>query len=113
MNDDIQAPQYVKDVHPFAKIPALRDGPVKVLESRAICKYLVAKYAPEDSELLLPTQPVDVAAFEQAMSLDYSYFDPNVAKFAYEKIFKKCVKFFSVPALRSTQSDQFQDDGPR
>jgi glutathione S-transferase len=53
--------------HPFGKIPYLEDGEgdevVRVAESRAICRYLVAKYAGSDTALM-PSRG-DLRAFAQ------------------------------------------------
>ena len=35
---------YIRDVHPLERVPVLRDGPVKIFESHAICMYLADKY---------------------------------------------------------------------
>ncbi|KAK7699683.1 hypothetical protein SLS64_011456 [Diaporthe eres] len=80
--------QYIANLHPFGRIPALQDGDLILFESRAICRYLVAKYAKDDSTLRVPTQPTEVARFEQLASVEYSYFDPPVTQLAYEKLFK-------------------------
>ena len=87
--DFLEDPAYTQVFHPFGRIPALQDGSNRIFESKAICRYLVAKYAPDDSELSLPKEARDVGAFEQAASVEFSYFDPNVTKLAYEKLFKK------------------------
>ena len=60
----------------------------KLFESRAICRYLLAKYK---SPLALPHDLVDLGLFEQADSVGYSYFDPAIENLAYESIFKRCV----------------------
>lgn len=60
----------------------------KLFESRAICRYLLAKY---DSTLALPNNAEDLGIFEQADSVGYSYFDPAIVDLAYETIFKRCV----------------------
>lgn len=69
----------------------MQDGDLTVFESRAICRYLVAKYAKNGSTLRVPTQPAEVARFEQLASVEYSYFDPPVTQLAYEKLFKMYV----------------------
>lgn len=84
----MQDKQYIAKFHPFGRIPALQDGDLIVFESRAICRYLVAKYAKDDSTLRLPTHPAKLAHFEQLASVEYSYFDPAVTQLAYEKLFK-------------------------
>ncbi len=35
---------YIRDIHPLGRVPVLRDGPVKIFESQAICMYLADKY---------------------------------------------------------------------
>lgn len=62
---------------------------IKLIESRAICRYLVAKYG---SPLTIPTNPEDLGRFEEADSIGASYFEPVVSDLGYEKIFKKYVK---------------------
>jgi glutathione S-transferase len=60
-------------------------------ESRAISRYLIAKYG-KDSSLLPP--PSDLKAsglFEQAASIEYSIFDPPASSLAYELVFAKSV----------------------
>jgi len=59
------------------------------LESRAICRYLELKYKGKGTELI-PSK--DVAAqglFEQAASIETSYFDPSASQIIYELVFKK------------------------
>lgn len=63
-------------------------GDTKLFESRAICRYLLAKY---NSPLALPQNIEDLGLFEQADSVGYSYFDPAIVDLAYERIFKRCV----------------------
>ena len=84
-----KAVDFVEKVHPFGRIPALEDGAVHIFESKAICRYLVAKYATSDSSLTLPQNAGELAMFEQAASVEYSYFEPAVFKLAYELMFKK------------------------
>ena len=79
----------MQQFHSFGRIPALQDGSDRIFESKAICRYLVAKYASDSSELSLPKEARDVGAFEQAASVEFSYFDPVVTKLGYEKLFKK------------------------
>ncbi|CAE6455661.1 hypothetical protein ACGC1H_005794 [Rhizoctonia solani] len=82
-----KTPEYIENYHPFAVIPALADEDgTKLFESRAICRYLVAKYGKGSS--LLPDSS-DVKAyglFEQAASIEYSNFDPSAACLVYERI---------------------------
>ncbi|CAE6528429.1 unnamed protein product [Rhizoctonia solani] len=82
-----KAEGYIENYHPFGVIPALEDEDgTKIFESRAICRYLVAKYGKGSS--LLPDQS-DVKAyglFEQAASIEYSIFDPPAFSLTYERI---------------------------
>ena len=76
-------------MHPFGRLPALVDGELHCFESRAICKYLVAKYVSPNSGLSPSELPEDVAMYEQAASVEYSYFDTSIFKLAFEKNFKQ------------------------
>ncbi|CAE6422617.1 unnamed protein product [Rhizoctonia solani] len=81
-------PAFIENYHPFGIIPVLEDEDgTKIYESRAISRYLVAKYG--KGSPLLPN-PSDVKAyglFEQAASVEYSSFDPSASSLAYEKVF--------------------------
>ncbi|KAI4740416.1 hypothetical protein E4T50_09115 [Aureobasidium sp. EXF-12298] len=74
---------------PSVDVPALEVDSLRIFESKAISRYLVAKYAPPKSTLGLPKTSEDLALFEQAASVEYSYFEPSIFKLAYEKLFKK------------------------
>ncbi|KAG8741698.1 hypothetical protein FRC10_002571 [Ceratobasidium sp. 414] len=81
---------YIATKQPFGIIPVLEDEDgFQVYESRAIARYLVAKYG-KGSPLLPP--PSDFKAyglFEQAASVEYSSFDPSASGLAAELVFKK------------------------
>ncbi|KAF5573632.1 cytochrome P450 monooxygenase oxidoreductase, partial [Fusarium pseudocircinatum] len=83
-------PNYVQNFHPFGRLPVLNDGGIRLFESRAICEYLVAKYGPH-SPLQRRTEHnyAELATYEQAASVEYSYFDPTMKSLAYEKMFKR------------------------
>ncbi|KAH7126108.1 thioredoxin-like protein [Dactylonectria macrodidyma] len=75
--------------HPFGRIPVIDDDGVRIFESRAICQYLVAKYGRGSIlELDQHRSAADIGYYEQAASIEYSYFDPSVKALAYEKLFK-------------------------
>ena len=63
---------------------------MKLFESRAICKYLITKYGKGhqlDSSQIAST--ADIGIYEQAASVEYSYFEPAISGLGYENIFKK------------------------
>jgi len=83
-------------IQPWGKVPVLEDDGVFIFESRAICKYLVGKYAVEKRSNLMPDLK-DLKAyglFEQGCSIELCYFNSPVEGLAYEKIFKAYVLFF-------------------
>ncbi|KAH6961800.1 glutathione S-transferase [Ilyonectria sp. MPI-CAGE-AT-0026] len=86
---DHQDPKYVKERHPFAKVPAFQDADVNLFESRAICRYLANKYQSELSPSIKDNKTL--ALFEQAASVEASYFEPAIEKLGFELIFKKAL----------------------
>jgi glutathione S-transferase len=83
-------------LQPWGKVPVLEDDGVFVFESRAICKYLVAKTAAEKRSTLMPEMN-DLKAyglFEQGCSMELCYFNSPAEGLAYEKIFKALVDYF-------------------
>ncbi|PVH75148.1 glutathione S-transferase [Cadophora sp. DSE1049] len=80
---------YTQDVHPFGRIPTLKDGNFQLFESRAICRYLVSKFG-GTSTLNSDKQAdaVQIGTLEQAISIEYSYFDPQIKALCYENVFK-------------------------
>jgi len=62
-------------IQPFGKVPAwIEDDGFQVIESRAILKYLDARY---DGPKFTPADLRDFAKMEQWISVEYSYFSPN------------------------------------
>uniref|UniRef100_A0A8H7TNM8 glutathione transferase n=1 Tax=Bionectria ochroleuca TaxID=29856 RepID=A0A8H7TNM8_BIOOC len=86
-----QSSEYVKKHHPFAKVPVFQDGEVKIFESRAITRYLVAT---TNNSPLVPAfdDTKALATFEQAASIEQAYFEPAVSALGFELIFKKLFK---------------------
>ncbi|KAG5734657.1 Glutathione S-transferase [Termitomyces sp. T112] len=81
-----KSPAY-KEKHPFGLVPYIDDDGFIIYESRAICRYLEDKYSDQGPKLI-PTDPKNKAVFEQAASVEISYFDPFAKKAVDEKIFK-------------------------
>jgi glutathione S-transferase len=63
------------------------------VESRAICRYLETKYKGKGNELI-PKDVKSQGLFEQAASIEISYFDPYASGLVYERAFKKYFLFF-------------------
>ncbi|KAK5059693.1 hypothetical protein LTR84_009576 [Exophiala bonariae] len=83
---------YVSEHHPFGKVPAFQDDHVKLFESRAICRYLVARKPGHLTPPFAGTSSASLvqgARFEQAASVEQSYFEPPLEKLGFELIFKK------------------------
>ncbi|KAI5121726.1 hypothetical protein M0805_009019 [Coniferiporia weirii] len=80
---------YLETKQPFGQVPVLieEDG-FKLYESRAIARYLIAKYGRDSG--LIPTGDVKkVGLFEQAVSIESSNFEPSASAIAAEKIFNQ------------------------
>lgn len=91
--DYYKGPSYLSEHNPFGYIPAYQDKDVKIFESRAICHYLAAK---SGGHLVPPSNPLKVAEFQQAASVEYSYFDPPMKQLAYESLFKRLAESVSL-----------------
>lgn len=59
-----------------------------LFESRAIARYIEAKY-PTQGTPLVPTEPKANALFEQAASIETADFDPSASGLTFEKAFKR------------------------
>ncbi|KAJ7253642.1 glutathione S-transferase [Mycena rebaudengoi] len=75
---------------PFGQVPYIDDDGFIVYESRAICRYIVDKYANQGTKLV-PTDLKGRAVFEQAASNEYSNFDPFCSRVVSEAVFKPMV----------------------
>ncbi|KAF8265883.1 glutathione S-transferase [Lactarius quietus] len=80
-----KAPSHVEH-QPFGQVPyaVFNDG-FELYESRAISRYIITLGS---GPQLIPTEPRQLAVFEQAASVEYSQFDPIVSGIAAEKVFK-------------------------
>ena len=58
-----------------------------LFESRAICRYIEAKY-PKQGISLIPTELKANARFEQAASIETADFEPSAVGISWEKAFK-------------------------
>lgn len=60
-----------------------------LVESRAICRYLEDKYRGKGTELIPNKNAAARGLFEQAASIETSYFDPSASGIVFEQAFKK------------------------
>lgn len=93
----------------------LIDGDLTLFESRAICRYIEAKYPSAavaadgtSSSRLVPTGLTENAMFEQAASIEASQFEPIAAAINFEKRLKK---WFN-PSLVLSARDHTTDCSP-
>eukprot|EP01121_Diplochlamys_sp_Union-15-3_P012118 TRINITY_DN3590_c1_g2_i2.p1 TRINITY_DN3590_c1_g2~~TRINITY_DN3590_c1_g2_i2.p1 ORF type:complete len:216 (-),score=41.79 TRINITY_DN3590_c1_g2_i2:17-664(-) len=80
-----KSPEYIAKEQPFGQIPVLHDGSFKLYESRAIIRYLAAKY--DKTKTLLPQDPESLGLVEQFISVESSNYKAD--EIVYEKVFKK------------------------
>jgi len=85
-----KSPKYLEEKQPFGVVPVLidEDG-FKIYESRAICRYLEAKYKGKGTTLIPNKDAASLGLFEQAASIETSYFDPSASGIVFERAFKK------------------------
>ncbi|KAF7972944.1 hypothetical protein HWV62_16506 [Athelia sp. TMB] len=82
-----KAPEFLKK-QPFGQVPYIDDDGFLLYESRAIGRYLAAKY-PSKGPALLPAEIKANALFEQAASVEAANFEPSAYGLAAEQVFKK------------------------
>lgn len=80
-----KAPAHLKR-HPFGVVPVFDDDGFVLYESRAIIRYIDARF-PDPP--LTPSHPRDVARMDQWLSVDQSYVGPHTRTLAVERILKK------------------------
>ena len=83
---DLDTPAF-RAVQPFGQAPYIVDDDGFTLyESRAICRYIAAKYRAQGTPLVPPADDVQAnALFEQAVSIEAFNFDPYAYGIAKEK----------------------------
>ncbi|GJJ13006.1 hypothetical protein Clacol_007255 [Clathrus columnatus] len=81
--------EYLNNMQPFGQIPVLDDDGFLLSESRAICRYIAAKYADQGTPDLIPDGKdlKEMATFERALSVEATQFIP-VELLTFEVIFK-------------------------
>ncbi|KAM5445307.1 putative glutathione transferase [Microsporum audouinii] len=78
--------EYMK-IQPFGYVPCIDDDGFVLYESRAICHYIVAKYASQGTPLV-PTELKANALYAQGLNLEVASFEAAAGPFVYEKLFK-------------------------
>ncbi|KAF5349754.1 hypothetical protein D9758_010193 [Tetrapyrgos nigripes] len=92
---EYKAPAHLEK-QPFGQVPYLDDDGFILFESRAICRYLDAKYPDHGPKLAPPSSDLKATAlFEQGVSIEISNFDPFVSKAVAEAVLKP--KFMNIP----------------
>ncbi|KAJ7611103.1 glutathione S-transferase [Mycena polygramma] len=95
LKGESKLPAYL-EMQPFGQIPCIDDDGFILYESRAICRYLAAKY-PAANLMPSPTDLKAYALFEQAASIELTNFDPTAARWGLEMVIK--------PTIRSEKGD--------
>ncbi|KAF8063505.1 glutathione S-transferase [Lyophyllum atratum] len=81
-----KSPEFLEK-QPFGQIPYIDDDGFILYESRAIARYIAAKYADQGTKLI-PTGLKENALFEQAVSIEQNNFNSSASGAVFEKIFK-------------------------
>ncbi|ONK55570.1 uncharacterized protein A4U43_UnF1480, partial [Asparagus officinalis] len=85
-------------LNPFGQVPAFEDGAVKIFESRAINRYIAVQYKHTGVDLLPSKTPAELAALESWLESESQNFNPPVAKFLFEVLFKPMIGMTTDPA---------------
>ncbi|KAJ7159702.1 glutathione S-transferase [Mycena filopes] len=73
---------------PFGVVPTIEDDGFDLFESRAIARYIVAKYGAGSTLVPDPKDIVATAKFEQAVSIENNNFDPTAGQLMLELVLK-------------------------
>ncbi len=77
----------LRDLHPFGRIPAARNGDVALYETSSICRYVDAAF---DGPPLIPSDPAGAALAERWISVVNAYVDPPIIReIVVERVVKK------------------------
>lgn len=94
-----KSPEYLAK-QPFGQVPYIDDDGFVLYESRAICRYVAAKYADQGTPLLPSSSDLKtVALFEQAASVEQNSFEPYASKCGLEKVIFPYVLSLSLIAI--------------
>jgi len=96
-----KSPEHLEK-QPFGLTPFLDDGGFILYESRAIAQYIATKYANKGVPLI-PTDPKENALFQQAVSIETSYFNNFARTVLMEKVIKP--KFMNVECNQALYTD--------
>lgn len=84
------------DKHPFGQIPCIDDDGFILYESRAIGRYISAKYAKEGQALVPDAGDLKATAlFDQASSVEQNNFHPHAMGILMATMYKQSVKSYS------------------
>ncbi|KAJ7175030.1 glutathione S-transferase [Mycena crocata] len=100
VNGENKSPAYLEK-QPFGQIPYIDDDGFILYETRAICRYIAAKYP---SSGLIPTDPKANALFEQAAAVELTNFDPSASKAGFELY----MQYWGVPANQAVVDAQLE-----
>ncbi|KLO14539.1 glutathione S-transferase [Schizopora paradoxa] len=100
-NGEHKSPEHLKK-QPFGQVPYLEDDGFVLFESRAIARYLSAKYA---GGKLIPKGVRENAIFEQAACIEQADFDPYVSVLAHERVYGPLM-YSSVPDEKLASAQQ-------